>query len=72
MSAYDDTKPDGKRETYAHASKKVSFEGILVQGEEPKMNGFYLWDATSSYADPKTGKEKTYKYKESHPVVLEP
>ncbi len=70
VSAYDGTKPDGKRETYAHASKKVSFEGILVQGEEPKMNGFYLWDATGVYEDEKTGKEKTYKYKESFPVML--
>ena len=70
MSAYDDTKPDGKRETYAHASKKVSFEGILVQGEEPKMNGFYLWDATGVYEDEKTGKEKTYKYKVSFPVAF--
>ena len=70
MSAYDDTKPDGKRETYAHTSKKGSFEGILVQGEEPKMNGFYLWDATGVYEDEKTGKEKTYKYKESFPVML--
>ena len=60
------------KSTTAHVSKKVSFEGILVQGEEPKMNGFYLWDAASSYADPKNGKTKTYKYKESHPVTLTP
>ena len=67
MSAYDDT--TGK-ETTAHTSKKVSFEGILVQGEEPKMDGFYLWDATGEYEDEKTGKTKTYKYKQSFPVRL--
>jgi hypothetical protein len=67
VSAYDDT--TGK-ETTAHTSKKVNFEGILVQGEEPKMKGFYLWDATGVYEDEKTGKEKTYKYKESFPVML--
>ena len=67
LSAYDKT--TGK-ETMAHTSKKVNFEGILVQGEEPKMNGFYLWDATGVYEDEKTGKEKPYKYKESFPVVF--
>ena len=56
----------------AHTSKKVNFEGILVQGEEPKMEGFYLWDATGEYEDPKTGKPKTYKYKQSFPVSLMP
>ncbi len=69
MSAFDATKPEGKQETWTHTSKKVSFEGILVQGES-EMRGFYLWDASSSYDDPKTGKPKTYKYKESHPVTL--
>ena len=53
----------------AKTKKKVSFEGIVVQGEDG-MSGFYLWDAAGSYADPKTGGEKTYKYKESHPVAL--
>ena len=69
VSAYDDT--TGKS-TKAHTSKKVSFEGILVQGEEPKMDGFYLWDATGEYEDAKTGKTKTYKYKQSFPVSLRP
>ena len=69
MSAFDATKPEGKQETWMHTSKKVSFEGILVQGES-EMRGFYLWDATGGYEDPKSGKPKTYKYKESHPVTL--
>ena len=43
--------------------------GDGAQGEE-SLRGFYLWDATSSYSDPKTGREKTYKYKESHVVSL--
>ncbi len=66
-SAYDDT--TGKS-TMAHTFKKVSFEGILVQGESPKMDGFYLWDATGAYEDAKTGKAKSYKYKQSFPVSL--
>ncbi|MBR4257632.1 MAG: putative Ig domain-containing protein [Kiritimatiellae bacterium] len=66
-SAYDDT--TGK-ETLAHTSKKATFEGIFVQGEEPKMEGFYLWDATGEYEDEKTGKLKSYKYKQSFPVRL--
>ena len=65
-SAYDET---ADRETWSHASKKVSFEGIWVQGVED-LGGFYLWDATGVYEDPKTGKEKTYKYKASYPVML--
>ena len=44
-SAFDYT--TGKS-TMAHTSKKVSFEGIFVQGEEPKMEGFYLWDSSRS------------------------
>ena len=69
VSAYDETKAKDN-ETRAHTSKKVSFEGILVQGEEPKMDGFYLWDATGEYEDPKTGKAKSYKYKQSFPVRM--
>ena len=65
-SAYDETKD---KLTIAHTSKKVSFEGIMVQGAD-EMRGFYLWDATGTYEDEKTGKEKTYKYKESYPVYL--
>jgi len=57
------------KQTMAHVSKKVSFEGILVPGAGG-MRGFYLWDATGTYEDPKTGKEKAYKYKESHAVML--
>lgn len=49
--------------------KKVSFEGILVQGADT-LRGFYLWDASASYADPKTGKTKMYRYKVSHVVAL--
>ena len=65
-SSYDES---SDKETWAHASKKVNFEGIMVQDEDT-MRGFYLWDASSVYDDPKTGKEKTYKYKESYPVYL--
>ena len=69
VSAYDETKAKDN-ETRAHTSKKVSFEGIMVQGEELKMDGFYLWDTTGEYVDQKTGKSKTYKYKQSFPVRL--
>ena len=68
VSAYDGTVEPAKV-TKAHTSKKASFEGILVQGADG-MRGFYLWDASSSYEDPKTGKPKTYKYKESYKVAL--
>jgi len=60
-SSYDATK-------LSHTSKKVNFEGIIVLGEAFK--GFYLWDVSGTYKDAKTGKAKTYKYKESHPVVF--
>ena len=66
VSAYDET--TGK-ETKAHTSKKVSFDGIWVQGMD-SLSGFYLWDATDEYVDEKTGKPKTYKYKQSFPVLL--
>lgn len=65
-SAVDET---AGKSTSAHMSKKVSFEGVAVQGEA-EMRGFFLWDATGSYEDPKTGKTKTYKYKESRFAVL--
>jgi len=65
-SSYDATTD---KSTFAHTSKKVSFEGVMVQGED-KMRGFYLWDATGVYEDPKTKREKTYKYKESYPVSM--
>ena len=65
-SAYDATKD---KSTMSHTSKKVNFEGVMVQGEE-EMRGFYLWDATGTYEDEKTGKAKTYKFKESHPVLF--
>ena len=66
MSAYDDT---ADKATWSHASKKVSFGGIMVQGEK-ELRGFYLWDAVGAYKDEKTGKEKTYKYKQSYPVLF--
>ena len=37
--------------------------GLLVP-----LRGFCLWDRTGTYEDPATGKEKTYKYKESRAV----
>ena len=53
-----------------HVSTKVSFEGVLVQGED--LDGFGTFDASSSYVPvDKRGvpqDEKTYKYKESVPV----
>ena len=64
-SASDETKD---KITMSHTSKKVNFEGIMVQGED--LSGYYLWDATGVYEDEKTGKEKTYKYKESCSVSL--
>ena len=64
-SAYDETT---EKSTMTHTSKKVNFEGVMVQGAD--LSGFYLWDATGTYDDAKTGKEKTYKYKESHPVFF--
>ena len=52
-------------------SVKVSFEGILVSGEED-LKGFGTYDATSFYpVYDRTGKktgEKALKYKESVPV----
>ena len=67
QSAADET--TGK-ETWTHTSKKVNFEGVMVQGEE-ELRGFYLWDVTGYYDDPKTGKAKTFKYKESYPVLFQ-
>ena len=66
LSMYDATT---LTESWTHTSKKVSFEGILIQGQD-SMNGFYLWDVTGFYYDPKTGKPKTYKYNESRPMSL--
>ena len=65
VSAQDDT--SGKA-TMVHTSKKVSFEGVLVQGEDPQVEGYYLWDEPGEYVDEKTGKPKAYKYKLSLPV----
>ena len=64
-SSYDATKD---AHALSHTSKRVSFEGIVVPGED--LKGFYLWDASGAYTDAKTGKAKTYKYKESFPVVF--
>ena len=57
-------RPDG-----GGKAKKANFEGIVVLGADTQQ-GCYLWDAAGSYIDPKAGKPKTYKYKESHPVSL--
>ncbi|MBP5321317.1 MAG: InlB B-repeat-containing protein, partial [Kiritimatiellae bacterium] len=54
------------KETLTHTSKKVNYEGIMVQ--EQALSGFFLWDMTGRYVDEKTGKEKTYSYKQSFPV----
>lgn len=64
-SAFDGTK--GKS-TFAHKSKKINFEGIVVEGLEP--SGFYLWSQSAGYTDAK-GKAKTYTWKESYPVRLD-
>ena len=71
ISACDYTKEENS-ETFAHASKKVSFEGIWVQGRS--LCGFYLWDQTGIYwVEKPNGEEaeKTFKYKESFPVELQ-
>ena len=48
----------------------MSLEHFEVLGAEA-LGGFYLWEGTGTYEDPKTGRAKPYKYKESHPVSLE-
>ena len=65
-SAYDETT---EKTTRTHTSKKVDFEGVWVQGEP--FRGFCLMERTGTYEDPKTGKVKTYKYKESSAVGFE-
>ena len=47
-------------------SVKVSFEGVMVQGEN--LQGFGTYDSSATYADPKTGKMNSYKCKDSVPV----
>ncbi len=64
MSAYDGIK---EKETTAHTSKKVAFEGVWVQGSG--LKGCIAAEAMSSYTDPKTQKEKTYKFKD--PILVE-
>ena len=68
ISALDSTTAPAKSTT-AHSSVKISFEGIMVQGSH-SLDSFYLCDAVGSYIDSKTGKEKTYKFKESYPLLL--
>ena len=57
-------------DTPKHASTKVPFEGVMVQGED--LEGFGTYDVSASYVpyDKKGNpqKEKTYKVKESLPV----
>ena len=65
-SGWDGIKSKG---TVMHSSKKISFEGVVVPGLN--MDGFFLWDSTGHYTDA-GGRTKTYKYKESYPVSLEP
>ena len=67
VSAYDFVK---ETETMAHVSKKVSFEGIAVQGVDT-LRGSYLWEGSGTYVAPKTGKDVTYKVSESHAVEFE-
>ncbi len=52
-----------------HTSKKVNFEGVLVWNYN--LGGFFTWDDVSFYIDPKTGKEKSYKFKQSCKVGLD-
>jgi len=70
--AWFDYYKDKDSERLTHTSKKVSFEGVAVQGAEgtSAMKGFYLWSRTGAYEDEK-GKEKTFTYKESHAVTFE-
>ena len=55
-----------------HASQKIPFEGIMVQGAD--LEGFGTYDVQSSYIpyDKKGNplKTKTYKFKESVPVLF--
>ena len=55
-----------------HTSQKIPFEGIMVQGED--LEGFGSYDVQSSYIpyDKKGNplKTKTYKFKESVPVLF--
>lgn len=70
VAAVDYTREENQ-ETWSHVSKKVSFEGVWVQGEG--LRGFYLWDETGSYfVENRYGdeEEKTYKFKKSYSVSL--
>lgn len=59
------------KSVYKHVSKKVDFEGVLMQGDanEP-LRGFYLWDRNGEY-EGDDGKMKSYKTKERYPVCFE-
>lgn len=61
---YDYADAKGKAQ---HVSKSYSFEGLAVQGAET-LEGFVLVSRTAAYVDGKTGREKTYTWKESIPV----
>lgn len=58
------------KEKLAHQQRKVSFEGVAVQGESILMRGFFLNDAIGEYEDA-SGNVKTFTYKESLPISFE-
>jgi len=58
-SSYDDVT---QKETVVHTSKKVSFDGVLIQ-DQMSIFCVYPWDAASTYIDDRTDAEKQYKYK---------
>ena len=69
QSSYDETV---EKSTYKHTSKKVSFEGVMLQGDDSEpLRGFYLMTNTDGYEDEK-GRLKTYKVQSAYPVYLEP
>ena len=68
QSEYDET--TGKS-VWKHTSKKVNFEGVLMQGDaDEPLRGFYLWDRNGEYMG-ENGTMKSFKTKERYPVYFE-
>ena len=69
-SAYDGTRDVS---TFAHTSKKVSFEGVVVQdGADSVIACFLPWEMTGEYEDERTGATKRYNYKIPFSVYVMP
>ena len=59
--------------TFAHTSKKVSFEGVVVQdGADSVIACFLPWEMTGEYEDERTGATKRYNYKIPFSVYVMP